>query len=234
MVRRPALFLLFRLVVVVLVGMILLYLTRIAWQSARAFELNHRTHAAIEQWLQHRQQPTLKAWAIYKDRMLIAIAYQPGNATFINTLGRLYLYKGLSMQKHPVLRTLNVLKAKKLFLEASSLRPAWVYPWLNLAMANAAIEQWGSQFIHAYQMAMHQGRWEENTMPALIALGLRSYEHLDSEMQHRFTLFLSTAVQQREQHLDWLKTDQRLYQQACRILAGEHAGREFCVRVSAS
>jgi len=229
MERKLTLCFLFRLVVVALVGIALFYMTRIAWQSAQAFELNHRTHTAIEQWLKHKQKPTLKAWAIYKDKMLMAIQYQPGNATFINTLGRLYLYKGLSMQKHPVLRTLNILKAKKLFIEASSLRPAWVYPWLNLAMANAAIAQWGGQFIHAYQMAMNQGRWEENTMPALIALGLKSYEYFDLEMQRSFTMFLTTAVRRREQHLAWLKKDQGLYQQACRILAGEHAGKEFCV-----
>jgi len=226
---RTSFFYLVRLVVVIVVGAASIYMARIAWQSAQAFELNHKTHAALGLWLEGKQKPTPKTWIKYKDDMLEAIEYQPLNATFINTLGRLYLYKGVSMHTHRAIRALNVLKAKKQFATAASLRPAWVYPWLNLAISNAAIGQWKAQFQHAYHMALKQGRWEENTMPVLIRIGLVSYDHLNPELQHRYKIYLATAIRIRKKHLDWLKKDPVLFHRACSMLDEEHVGKDFCL-----
>lgn len=229
MLKKSALYLLLRIIMAVLVCALAIYLSQLAWHSAQAFDLHHRVHVSTEQWLNGKDKPTLKGWERSEAKMLIAIEFQPLNAAFVNSLGRLYLYRGLSLEKHPVARALNILKAKSRFESAIKLRPAWVYPWVNMAVANAAIGQWEEQFLHAYQMAMKLGRWEENTMPILIELGLKSYEHFSPKMQNSYQQFLSTAMHNRSQHLTWLVQDKGLYQKACHLVGKEGSDEnDFC------
>lgn len=206
---------------------ILGYTGYLAWQSAGAFDQHHRVHIAMESWGNSKQQPTRKVWEYYQKLLEQAMTNQPANATFMNTMGRLYLYRAVKLETHPVASAVYVLKAKFWFGKAAALRPAWPYPWLNLVTTGAILGKWSDEYAHAYRMAMQQGRWEEKTMPALVELGLNVYQHLDGTDQAQFRHYITVAMENRDEHLSWLYRVKKLKTLACSLAESDKA-RSAC------
>jgi len=156
-----------------------------AWHSADGYAIQHRAHMKIEAWYAGPGLPTDAQWKLQLQQMQRATGLMPADPSFHLTMGRLYEFRAFRMEQGSIGRTLNALKAMRQFRMASVASPAWVYPWMDLALTKARIGQLDTEFMQAYLRAVQLGPWETNTMSVLVELGLHAYASMTAAQQQQ-------------------------------------------------
>jgi len=185
---------------VMLVSM-LFFMAYQAEHYAEAYAAQHRVYMKLASWNKSSvAAPTVKQWQVQEKRMKNAIALMPGNAAFLNTLGRLYEFRAFRMEAvHDQLS--NGLNALSLFRQATHASPAWVYPWINLALTKARLNQMDAEFGEATLNVIQLGPWEADTMALSVELGMRAYGSVDPAQWNMVVQYIHRVVDIKGEYL---------------------------------
>ncbi|MDQ6997377.1 MAG: hypothetical protein Q9M17_01555, partial [Mariprofundus sp.] len=72
--------------------------------------------------------------------------------------------------------------------------PAWVYPWMNIAVLRARLGLMDGQLFHAYHQAVKTGPWERNTMAPLVSLGATVHRFATPEQKHFIEQYINRVA----------------------------------------
>jgi len=174
---------------------ILFFMAYQAWHYAGAYAVQHRVYMKLESWNNASAgTPTARQWQVQELRMKSAIQLMPSNAAFLNTLGRLYAFRAFQMGVDNNKKA-DGMNALMLFRQATRASPAWVYPWLNLALTKARLNQVDSEFGEATLKAIQLGPWEGDIMPLLVELGMRAHGSLSSTQWNMVVQYINRVVE---------------------------------------
>jgi len=148
----------------------------------------------IDSWYASKVLPTIKQWREQEQSLKDAVALMPANASMFNSMGRLYEFRAFRMESSTIGRDLYALKAIMQFRLARDASPAWVYPWMNMALIKARIGQIDVEYKHAYMSAIQSGPWERNVMPVLIELGLHAYALMGEQKQLQTLNYIDKVI----------------------------------------
>jgi len=172
-----------RLLLALVATMFLIWMIKLAWDSAQAYADEHSVYMSFQHWYATGKAPELSQWSEQEHLIQSAIQKLQHHASFKNTAGRLYEYRAYKLSKHVADREQYAHKAAEMYRLAARDSPVWVYPWMNLAIIKMRLGQWDQEFIEAYRQAVRLGPWESSTMPALVEVGLTVYQNMDQPSQ---------------------------------------------------
>jgi len=167
-----------------IVSVCLLWMIKLASDSARAFAYEHRVYMNFQSWYASGKRPDLSRYQEQEELITAAMKLLSNNASIRNTAGRLYEYRAFQFgSQSATVRRQYAVKAAEMYRLASRESPVWVYPWMNLAIIKMRSGEWDQEFIEAYRKAVMLGPWESATMPTLVEVGLTVYQNVDQPSQ---------------------------------------------------
>ena len=151
----------------------------------------------LEDWREHQQRLEHGQWEVIRAGLVNALSYDPQNPELLHKLGLAYegefyyiLGNGLATDYRKF--------AYEYYQEASAIRPAWPYHWVDLLLVKYRLGEIDEDFNVAIKQAVILGPWEPWVQQVIADVGMHHWYHFTPEMQQ----LVNTTVRQGVQHLD--------------------------------
>ncbi len=163
--------------------LVLLCLLIQAMLSGLTYVNQYRLNATLNRWYESKTPPPDDKWLAMEKLALESLEKNGSNADIINATGRLYDYRGTNMASDREEQRAYLRKAIGYYRQVISLRPAWPYGWMNIAISKGRLSEIDAEFKQALLQLLRLGPWEANTLPVIFQLSLPTWPYLNNDIR---------------------------------------------------
>ena len=160
-------------------------LALVTWQSAGLGSAGLQVHLANRETERLKPAPfpaDREAMRRATDHLVAGLRHAPGNPWALEGLGMMALrtMRSASGKQQAVAAARD---ARRYFREALRERPVSPYLWSSLALSKLYLEEFDEEFYTALRHAGELGPWEPGIQQAVVFMGLRAWDGLDSGLR---------------------------------------------------
>jgi len=168
-----------------IVGLVLLLSLALVVTGTRmliAGVASYQAEAFISAWEKARKEPSANAWEIAHGAARRAVnLYPTANGDYLDRLGRVESWKQfLHPYADPAARS-SRLAALAAYRGAVAARPTWPHTWVLLAYSKVYLQEFDSEFDHAFTTAFELGPWRLTVNQRLAEIGLNVWPQLTQQ-----------------------------------------------------
>lgn len=206
----------------------LLYQTvKIGWADVQVYPVRHE----LARWEKAPELAKKADLDALIERMEQARRWAWQDAEYAELTARLFYQRainnGLGASTDPALGT-DVQQALELHRYAVSLRPFWPYSWANIALMQAWLGRFDSQWYQAFSQAEQSGAWEVGVNLALTEAGFLGWSQLALPVKQQVLAAALRAARHHPEALRQLALRYRLLPAVCSELAQSFVQKRVC------
>ena len=178
----------------------------------------------LADWRARGTEPSKVAWRVAFNATNHAIFYSPvKNAHYYDVLGHIWDWRHFTQAYGDPHFNQSRLYAVDAYRQATILRPAWPYSWINLAYAKLKANALDDEFNQALDSAFKAGPWRIQVTRHVANIGLLAWHKLTDDTKAAVMIAVNRTVSYNAAEARWLETRAKL--------SGQHA--LFCLLVRA-
>lgn len=216
------------ILLVILLLPMLLYLLVQSILSGILYLNQYHLDITLDQWNQKQSPISLNEWKAAEALALALLKEHENDASVVNAVGRLYLYRSTHLAENRKQRLGYGSKALNYYQTVTRLRPAWSYGWMNFAIAKARTGSVDREFIKSLMQVLRLDPWGKKTLPVIVRLGLFAWEDLGKTDRQALLEYFAVVQGSRKADIQKVLNASSRMELYCALLARHGSKASFC------
>lgn len=116
----------------------------------------------------------------------------PSSSTYLELMANIKILQAL--KKTPEIKNIELMQAKRLYQQALSKSPYWVYNWLGIVETKLLLQEYDQELEQALLKSMELGYYETTVQHQLISQALPSLKLFSQQVQKKLLQLYQTAL----------------------------------------